>query len=273
MNLATQAQQNIARIKVLSSEQDAIREATEKEHRRLKYDVYEPRIREIEGERDRVIEELEEKAQITLDQKKEEIVSLNTTVIQVKRILEYLRLDTTRDLAILADDVKTYDRYEPRYKEDLGYYLDDSYLKIKLFIIQNGKPVNKYALIAVGNCLFPESLLKLNYSYGVDIHTSNRFALLVTIKDFPSVEQVKGWLSTHKAKLSYLTGEYESVKKEYQETKANYKTEDFQDFIFAECSCGYYYTIFEKDSYSVRYWDDARCPRCNSELNISIPGS
>lgn len=265
--LATQAKENLSKIKTLHSEREAIQKGDEKEHNRLKYDVYNPRIRKIEDELLEVLEELREKTEIATSQKTTEIESLYLPIDKVKRILEYLRLDTTRDLTISSDDIKPYDHYETRYKEDLGYYFDDSYLKIKLFILQNGKPVNKYSLIAVGNCLF-FMVLELPYSYGVDANTSSRFALLSVVKDFPTIELAKEWLSTHKARLTHLRGDYDAVKKEYEETLANYRIEDFQDFVFVKCPCGSYYTTFEKDSFSIQYWDDAKCPRCDTPLAV-----
>lgn len=268
IELGKQALENIAKIKILSDDKDTIRKATENEEYRLHYEVYQPKIREIERTRDIAIDELLSKRDTIVAEKDMEIEGLHTVVAQVKRILEYLRLDTSRDLTILADDIKMRERYgEHPYKEDLDYFLNDTYLKVKLLIVQNEKPVNKYSLVAIGKCLFPEYLLELPRSYGQPYYTDGRYEIETTIRDFPTVEQAKDWLNNHKGKLNLVAG-YETVKKEYQDTIQNYKVRDFEDLVMVECPCGrYYYTEFERDYYSLTIRNnELRCPRCNTQL-------
>lgn len=270
IELGKQALEHIAKIKILDKEKDIIRVDTEKEEHRLRYDVYEPAIYAIKQARDIVIDNLKSERDALVTEKDTEIEGLYPVVAQVKRILDYLRLDTGKELTILADDIKIWERYgEAPYKEDLGYFLDDTYLKVKLLIVQNDKQVNKYSLVAVGRCLFPEYLLKLPYYYGQPFYTHDHYELSTSIKDFPTVEQAKGWLNSHKAKLN-LMGEYETVKKEYQGALQNYKVSDFKDLIMVVCPCGrYYYTEFERDKYSlVIRNNELRCPRCNALLEV-----
>lgn len=268
--IGKQALENIAKIKILDEEKDTIEKATENERRRLHYDIYGSAIREIERIRNVAIDKLLSERDAIVAEKDTEIEGLYTVIAQVKRILDYLRLDAGKDLTILADDIKMRERYgECPYSEDLGYFLDDTYLKVKLFIVKNDKPVNKYSLVAIGKCLFYEKLLKLPYSYGLPLYTNNHYELETGIRDFPTVEQAKEWLNSHKTKLN-LVGEYEMVKKEYQDTLQNYKVGDFQDLIMVECPCGrYYYTEFERDSYSNSiYKNELRCPRCDTLLKV-----
>jgi len=271
IEIGKQALDNMNYIKVLNEERDTIQEDTTKERRRLLYDVYEPVIREIEHARDIAVDKLKKEEDALVAGKDTEVKELYVVVARVKQILDYLRLDTGKKLTILADDIRVRVGYygEAPNKEDLGYFLDDTYLKVKLFIVQNNKPVNKYSLVALGKCLFPEYLLTLPYDYGLSLYTNHHYELNITIKDCPTVEQLKEWVNSHKAKLN-LVGEYEKVKEEYQNTLQNYKVADFQDFIMVECPCGkYYYTEFERDYYSlIIRKNELRCPRCNALLEV-----
>lgn len=267
--LAKQAIENLAKIKVLHKEIEDIRDATDKQTRTLRYEVYQEKIRNLEEERDREIKVIEAASQEQVGNRKATIESLQTVRNQVSQILEFLRLDTTRDLSIDDDDIHPHTGYapHPQFKENLGYCVDDDYLKIKLFIVENGKPKNRLSVIALGKCLFPEGLLKLTHSYGLPVYTSHNYNLQVVLKDFPSVEQAKDWLNKHKSSyiITYLVG-YEAVKLAYQEALKNYKVSDFQELVIARCQCGFYYTEFERTKIS---FHNLACPRCcNSTLTV-----
>ncbi len=265
--LATQAIENLTRVKSLSGQIETIRQATNQERSRIHYDVYRAKIRELEHERDQMIEAVEVDSQAQINDRQAIIENLQTVIDHVSRILDFLRLDTTTDLSIADDDIKPYDRYDHRLKESLGYFFYDDYLKVKLFIIENDKPKNKYSFIALGKCLFYEDLLKLPKSYGLPCYTNGFYGLETVIKDFPSVAEAKNWLNKNKARLNFLLGDYDRVKKDYQDTIQNYEVDDFQELLIAHCQCGYYYTEFERHHISFRD-NTIECPRCKSILTI-----
>lgn len=269
--LATQVIENLAKVKSLDGEIETIRQATNQERSRIHYDIYREKIRELEHERDQMIEAVEVDSQGQINDRQAIIENLQTVIRYVNRILDFLRLDTTTDLSIADDDIKPYDRYNHRLKESLGYFFNDDYLKVKLFIIENDKPKNKYSLGALGKCLFYEDLLKLPRSYGLPCYTNGFYDLATVIKDFPSVAEAKNWLGKNKTRLNSLLGNYDQVKKEYQDAIQNYKVDDFQELLIAHCQCGYYYTEFERHHLYFRD-NTVECPRCKSILTIKREG-
>ncbi len=266
IQLTTLATQNADKIKVVSSEQEEARKRAEAEQHRLMWDVYGPRIRQLENERDGEINKVKEQAEAEYQQTRERIIELNKPELQVKRILEFLGLDTESDLAVQDSDIHA---YRDNYTEPLGYLFRDDYLEAKLFIVGNGKPKNKYSLVVYGKCLFTEELLKLRYGYGVAGYTHERYQLVAHLRDFPAVSDAKAWLEKNRAKLDLFDG-YKVVKQEYLATKADYNLGMFKDFIYLQCACGFFYTTFDHDSYSVHYWDDPTCPRCDASLKKGL---
>lgn len=180
--LVQQALTNDRQICDLTVQADTKRKEVETEIYRLKYDVYWKIIRDLERKRDAEIQALQADLDAQKVEHKAKTESLYTAVAEVKRILQFLKLKP-QNLEINDDDIKT---YRERYKENLGYLFEDSYLKIKLFIVESEKPKNKYALVAYGKCLFKDqfnySLLDLPYSYGITSHESDHYSLRVLSK-------------------------------------------------------------------------------------------
>ena len=270
IEIATQAVENMAKIKTLSEEIHSMREATDKEVSRLNWDVYRPRIRVVEEERDLKVKWVTQQGEAAQLEKNAEIVALNKVVRQVRLILDFLRLDSHRNLDISDEDIQ-FSRYHSNdYKESLGLYIDDTYLKAKLYIIGNEKPTNKYSLVVLGKCLFYEDLLKLERNYGASFHTSDRYELEKVVRDFPSVEQAKAWLDKNRGKL--ISGEsrvqYQEVKIAYNEAIQTYKADDFQEFLLARCQCGNFYTIWED---YIKRNTPVSCPKCDQQMALA-PG-
>jgi len=262
LTLIEQVQDNSHKIETLRAETEAMRVSTEQEVRRLVYDVYRPKIQQLEGVRDQATHEVQDKYEQVRDRKQKEIEGLQVVINQVKRILDFLMVDTGKDLAIDDDDVKP---YRDRAKESLGYLFDDDYLKIKLFIVENDKPKNKFSLIAMGRCLFGEDLLQLSRGYGVPVHTSFGYNIEVVFRDAPSVEELKTWQELPRAGTLFfeLKGDYEKVKAEYLDVIAKYTSQDFKELMTDLCGCGYFYTIFESIH---RPNETVKCPRCGQAM-------
>lgn len=266
-DLITQAKENEARIKVLGEERRNLKETGERETYRIKWDVYEPKIDALKRERDDKVGEVQRQAEAAENLKTQEIIELNKPILQVKRILEFLKLDNSRNLTIDDEDIHG---YRDRHIEGLGYFFDDNFLKVKLYIIENDKPKNKYSLVAYGKCLFGEDLLKLIYSYGLPGYTHGRYELQAYLKDFPTIEETKTWLQKNRDKLE-LSSDYETVKREYLEVIEQHKIKDFEEFIFIKCPCGFFFTTFDRENYASHYWVNATCPRCNLKLEVTMP--
>jgi hypothetical protein len=170
--------------------------------------------------------------------------------------MNFLRL-YDRDLNINDDEVKPSGRgYGPaKTKENLGFLFDDDYLKIKLYMVENEKPKNKYDLIALGRCRFDEDLLKLprNSFYSFDIPWGN---LQTVVREFASVADLKTWLGTHRDKiLTDEIHEYLDVKADYLAALKEYTIDDFTELLRSRCpKCGYFTSVLDT------YQPD-KCPR------------
>ncbi len=241
IEIANQAVENMATIKVLDEEIHSIREATRKEVARLEWDVYRPKIRALEDERDLKTKEVTQQGEAAQLAKNAEIVTLNEVVRHVLRLLAFLALDPHKNLDISDEDIQF-----PTYHS------------------------NKYSLVLLGKCLFYEDLLQLERNYGASFHTIDRYELEKVLRDFPSVEQAKAWLEKNRGKL--LSGEsriqYQEVKIAYDKAIQSYKVDDFQDLLLARCECGYFYSIWED---YIKRQEKISCPRCN-KLMALYPG-
>jgi hypothetical protein len=232
-------------IEELSKARDGERDRRDQEIHHLHWDIYQKKIRDIEEERDNAIRAVEATRDKAIAEKNKEIEAHNSVIEQAKRILAILSANI-EPLAIGDDEVKTREYGTETLGESLGYLLDDDYLKIKLFIILNSKPKNKYSLIAVGRSIFDEPLIKYHYGYGMEIQDSYlRFKLKVVLKDAPTPDELRDWLKKHKV-LADTLEEYQRVKQEYIATKQEYKTDDFKELITWACpQCNNFRTIFD----------------------------
>jgi len=269
IEIANQAVENMAKIKLLSKEESDIRKATETEVYHLQWDVYQERIRALEDERNLKVGEVKKQGKAAEEVKQTEIIALNKVVLEVRRILAFLALDAHKNLDISDEDILFSNYHSNNYKESLGFYIDDTYLKVKLYIVGNEKPTNKYSLVALGKCLFYEDLLKLERNYGATFHTHDRYEVEKVVRDFPTDDQAKAWLEKNRNKV--LSGEcrvqYQEVKIAYDEAIRSYKVDDFQDFLLARCECGYFYTTWED---YIKRNTPVSCPKCGQQMTLAL---
>lgn len=267
--LAQTAQINTQKINSLAQEKEAIEKASTSEQYRLKWDVYQDKIRALEKERDTAIEQVKSKAEIEAENKTSQINMLYEPIAQVKRILQLLRLKPKTLTQVDPEKVKVRDTHwrnnKQPYKEDLGYFVNEEFLNIKLFIVTNEKPTNCYSLIAYGYCLFYDNdnrIMKVPHGYVQGAYYSDGYPNIeAIIRESPNTEDLKTWLGKNRSKIlaEFITN-YEAVKAEYLAVLKNYKVEDFEQFISLKCSnCGYFRTTFD-DSYS--YYSKELCPDC-----------
>lgn len=239
-------QQVLAELKAvgkLDKAREAERTVKEEETRNLQYHVYYDKIRQVERERDEAIRQVESTRDQAIAKIDEKIRTHSLVVNQAKRILELLRVEEGRPLTIGQDEVNTRDGTV----ENLGFLIDDEYLKVQLFIVTNRKPTNKYALIAVGRSIFGEPLIKYPYDYGIDLlYVPRRFSLLRVIKEAPTPGALKDWLKKQKDLSVILLAEYERLKHEYKAVKRQYTSETLKELITSVCpQCNNFMTIFD----------------------------
>jgi hypothetical protein len=181
-----------------------------------------------------------------------------STIKHAQRVLAFLSLPTQYDLW-LPDKLRV-NNWAFQYQEDLGYFLDDELLKIRLYIIGNRKPKNRYSLVAIGRTVFSRELLSVPYSYGTDIMDSD-FQLISNIRDGSSAEELIKYLSKSRASLLKPTIiEYVLVKHEYNDVITNYNIKDLAPLIVWFCpSCNNFYTVWEQP-----YRAGVEAPNCGN---------
>jgi hypothetical protein len=123
----------------------------------------------------------------------------------------------------------------------MGSLIETTSLIIDLVAVENGKPKNKFSLTAIGNSAFRD-VLKPTYDYGSSIFTT--CDLLVTLRDFPTMEELSTWLSKHKSVIlsEYMTNHNE-VEAEYLQVVACCNTREWDKAYWED----------RKDYYENRY--------------------
>jgi len=114
-----------------------------------------------------------------------------------------------------------------------------------MYIVENGRPTNKYSLIIVGDCIlggsdYNEKILKLPYEYmgwrsGFDCSYNN---IQIPVKHFKTIQDAKQYHSKHniKAILKKFFVRYHIIKVEYDEANTKYVISDFEDIVREEFS-------------------------------------
>jgi len=267
--LAKLALDNRKKAAELYEDVQLIRSETETEIRRLQYDVYQPKIREISDECAREIQKVKDTNKAHEDAKEKEAIGLTEPVRKVERILEFFRLDTRKPIDIADEDVKQNDRYKERYRENLGLVFDDPFLKVRAFVMENDKPKNKYILVLIGRCLFDTGLgdrplLKLPRDYGLSISEPWGSAPQQILKEAATVKELHTWWTANGLRKQQWIQEYVAVRSEYEHVLKTYRVTDFDNFLTWMCpECGYYHTIFE--SYHLRDGEVMTCHRCDTK--------
>jgi ribosomal protein S27E len=264
--LAKLALENRRMVDVMEKELDELRSSTDNEVRRLQYDVYEPKLRAIQDECSKAIEKVKADALAKHNAKVLDVRTIMEPVRKVERILEFFRLDTRKPIDIADEDVKQNDRYKERYRENLGLVFDDPFLKVRLFVMENDKPKNKYILVLIGRCLFDNGLgdrplLKLPRDYGLSISEPWGSAPQHILKEAATVKELHSYWTAHGFSKVPWVADYVAVRAEYEHILKTYRVTDFEDFLTWKCpKCGYFHTVFE--NYSSRNGEVMTCYRC-----------
>lgn len=272
--LAILAIENRKMVDVMDKELDELRSSTDNEVRRLQYDVYEPKIRAIQDECHQEIEKVKAAALAKHNAKVLDVSTLMEPVRKVERILEFFRLDTRKPIDITDEDVKQGDRYKERYRENLGLVFDDPFLKVRLFVMENDKPKNKYILVLIGRCLFDTGLgdrplLKLPRDYGLSISEPWGSAPQHILKEAGTVKELHSYWTAHGFSKVPWVADYVAVRAEYEHILKTYRVTDFDDFLTFKCpECGYFYTTF--DNYRQDPEAPLTCHRCSNNDKKSV---
>lgn len=207
----------------------------------LTYAIYWNKIRSLEKERDKKINDIEKELEEFEKNKDAKIDKLSEIITKVDRYIEFLKLSQTFQpvMAIRNNDVTRYDNNWDRdkYIEWLEYLHKDDFLKIRLLIAENDRPKNKYSLIVYGRCVFSnlsDTIIKMPYYYGVHLNDYS-FSIRGEIRCFPSLDELNLWVEKNKTKiLSEFMAQFGNVKKEYLEVTEKYELNDFKELVKKE---------------------------------------
>lgn len=251
------------------ADEERKREKAEKDHRDLRWhidrEVYGDQIDALERKKGQELAALDlahEKALVGISAR---VKDLCVPVNRLKRVLEFFRVPKL-DLAVDPEALRPRRSHGSPYKEDLGLVVDEEFLKIRLFILENEKPVNKYSLVAYGRCLFGDELLRLTRDYTATCFYESGLMLQVErkLKDAPRVAELKAYAEKKKDEIMALKGKYDAVAAEYREIMAGCTLDDFAPVLEWRCECGHFWTVFDHASHSP---DKApRCYRCERDM-------
>lgn len=265
-HLVQQFLENERKILEIHQQIDEQRNQTTEQERQVR-NAYWDRINALQKERDNLIDLLREQQELKRKEADQEVSELSKVIAKVDRIIAFLKLKE-KDLTIKDEDAKV---YHDRHIESLGYFFNDDYLKIKLFIAENDKPKNKYSLIALGNCFFTDQLIDLRsyHGYGVNIHYTGRCDIQLVIKEAPDICDLNTYLEKRRKKiLAGLLEQYKQIKAEYINVLAEYNLDLFEPLIAYRCTlCGFFLTRRE-----ARHWSRLgdKCPECGDNTLVNL---
>ena len=263
MDLIQEYKDNLARIETLSREKEDLRKKKDKESNQISYD-YRDKIYALERERDDKVNTIKAAFTDQDNAKETEIVKLRETPAKVERIINFLKIKSE---VVTCEDSNIYNRHGSI--EPLGLLFSEDFLKIRVFIVENRKPVNKYTLCFYGDVLFPETIIKPPYGFGLPSDYHKRPDLALAIKDFPSTKQAHEYFEKNKGTLlcsdiREFVLQYQAIKAEYLEVIATYKLQDFRPLFIIECKhCGFVVTEMGSHSLSIK---KGLCPHCDISL-------
>jgi len=227
---------NQAEVAQINTEADAA-EAGVKAHMKVLDDEIYRRQREIDDEKSRRYMVLNNCLVSLKNNREHNLKPLFEQVSKVKRIITLLRIaETIQPVRDIEDGKIT--TYHEEYIEWLGHVYKDDFLKIRLLIIENRKPKNKYSLMAYGRCAFEDpKLLKRVYAYGtpnLNEH-SEIFSVRHELGCFPSIDEIKKLISKYPDKvLKTYIADFVKLKQEYLEVMGTYKLSDFEHITAQE---------------------------------------
>jgi hypothetical protein len=198
----------------------------------IQYDVYRPKIHELERLRDEEVEKVKKNFSEFKTKREQENQPNIEIITATKRIMSLFEIIIhTPDLAL---EVYTYSD-----RDDNGNYLrgnrrqihytsidtiaQDQYKNIQVYIVPNKKPINKFSLTIRGNSLFAKVLndeRRNGYINGLN----GRSDLSIVLKEGPRAEDLKNYYEKRKENtlLDFLAT-HTKVESEYEEAKKLFK--------------------------------------------------
>lgn len=251
-----QFKENQRKIKTISNNLDKLEEKNKKEIYKIKYTIYDKKLRELIEERNKKINTLKEDFYKVSEKQNKEIKNLYFHINKVKRILEFMKI---KKEGVKNLDFKAYSYYgypkEKNYLKPLAIILNDEFKNIQVFIYENDKPKNKFSLCVVGMTIFNTDILEIPKSYGLHINKENGyFNIEKGIKDLPTKEELKIYYEKNKDKiLNDFLEEHKKAEEEYKEVLNNYINKKDWVKLYLESRLYYYENCYSHGKETEEY--------------------
>lgn len=209
------------------------------------------RITDIRNQIEEQASVLKRDSKLTLDsitaEEQNQIDPYQQQRLAVKRIIQFLDVHET-PLPIEIGEV-TFRKGE--FAEWRDWIYDNDYLKIRLLLHENNKPVNKYSLMVYGVCAFENPLVQLPYYCGSHLHTTH-MDISKELKSFKTIGAAIAFIDKKKKTLFHdLIAAVETLTDEYLTIIKKYSLSDFEELF--EYTCLDCHTTFKiiPDSHNV----------------------
>jgi hypothetical protein len=216
-------------------------------------------IRELEYKRDEETNALEKKRDKEVATTDQEIAQNKVFLDQIQRTLKMIRLH--------KEEMKFPEVYQYSHHDEQGNYIsdsrkipyipfktliDDKFNKIFLYVVPNGKPVNKYSLIIRGYTFFHEFIDRFFHRWGRSyisgVHT-NSVNLELNIKDAPTKKELEEYAGKQDKRIrDLLPQNFQELIQEYEEAEKLSSQKEWQIIDLEDM----------KDYYENRYSDGTK---------------
>ena len=249
--LVKEYKENGHRIQRIKDGAETRKEDVQEERSKI-WDIIHAKRDQLDKEEYDLRHDLELREKVIEEETKRQTAPFELQRESVRRIVQFLEVQEMFKPAELKEGM-----WIPAGEWQDWVYQDD-YLKIRLLVHENNKPVNKYTTSVCVDCVFREPLLKLPSS-------------CTALGYFKTVDEAKACAVKKKDKvLRDVIQAVEALRTEYIQVIGAYKLSDFDELF--EYSCSDCRATFKKvpgnhDQESVRYEGNTRMPvtvKCDS---------
>lgn len=248
MELIKNYKKALQELKVLEKEGDKEREIHEKKAREIynKYYELKDKLETRERKEKNAEEEKFNKIKENIEKRTKPFIETRGNVLEILSLIKVFRKNYNTHFEVYTSD-----------KDEKGNYIsdkrkivlnpfeileDDEFKKIAVYLVENGKPVNKFSLIIRGRSIFGYSDEFNKFRYGSYITGTHDEGCNIekTLKDLPTEEGLKTWYSKNKENLLKDFKELQKqIEEKYKEAIELYKSKGWK-ILFLENEKDYY---------------------------------
>ena len=164
-------------------------------------------------------------------------------------------IEDGKEVVVYEGEVYSYKYGRDKVNFDaFDVFVTSDMLQVFAFIVPNKKPVNCFSLILVGCTFFNEKLIKVPYSYGLQVETDNN-NIQVWVKDASKEDYLRIYYQKNKDKLlSDFIKSHMDLELDYKEALELYKDQDWQIL----------YLEYRKDYFENNYYQGTETPEYKS---------